>query len=73
MRALFILVGILAIAFALLTAGGLSSARINPTLAAGSACGFAILGGLCFVAYGILTLASRKPPSGQSGRERDEE
>ena len=59
MKALFILVGLLSTAIALLTSSGLSPAKIKDSVAAGAACGFAILGGLCFVAYAILIIASK--------------
>ncbi len=62
MKALFILVGLLSTAIAMLEAGGLAlgKAMAKQTLAAGSACGFAILGGLCFVAYAILIAVGDK-------------
>ena len=65
MKALLILVGILCIATAVLacmSASGMVAMgpkRIDVTLAAGMACGFAILGGLCFVAYALLILAAK--------------
>ncbi len=62
MRALFILVGLLSTAIALLEAAGLGLGKnlAKQELAAGTACGFAILGGLCFVAYAILAAAGSK-------------
>ena len=71
MKSLFILVGLLATAIALLTAGGLSPAKAGDALAAGTACGFAILGGLCFVAYAILVHASKMLEVEESGSKRD--
>jgi len=59
MKALFILVGLLSTAIALIAASGMRLAETKETLAAGTACGFAILGGLCFVAYAILIMASK--------------
>ena len=59
MKALFILVGLLSTAISLLTVSGFSPAKVKDSLAAGTVCGFAILGGLCFVAYAILIMASK--------------
>ena len=70
MKALFILVGLLSTAIALLCAGGLSPAK-QEALAAGSACGFAILGGLCFVAYALLVMAARIKEAAELEREQD--
>lgn len=53
MKALFILVGLLSTAIALLEAGGLGPAKARD-IAGGAACGFATLAGLCFIAYAIL-------------------
>ncbi len=58
MKALFILVGLLSTGTALMYAAGLGPAK-EQALAAGGACGFAILGGLCFVAYALLVMAAR--------------
>ena len=70
MKALFILVGLLSTAIALLCAGGLSPAK-QEALAAGSACGFAILGGLSFVAYALLVMATRIKEAAELEREED--
>lgn len=61
MKALFILVGLLSTAIAMLEAGGLALGKnfAKEALAAGAACGFAILGGLCFIAYAILAAAGK--------------
>jgi hypothetical protein len=62
MKTLFILVGLLTTALALLAASaGLRDPKwFSHTVASGSSCGFAILGGLCFVAYALLCLAEGK-------------
>jgi hypothetical protein len=76
MKALFMLVGLLATAAAILAAAsGLKPAGLTEpfpeAIAAGAACGFAILGGLCFVAYAILVHASKMLEVEESGSKRD--